>query len=207
MRSCPAQKKQNGRKPWRSLEIDSLHSNDVWDVVELPKGWKVVGSKWVFKRNLGPDGIVEWHRARLVAQGFSKKFGVDNLRRNIQPSCPFLVCLNSNCLSLTTWSETAPDVDITTAFLNGELQAEVYMKQPEGFITTGQELVCKLKPSIYGLKHAGNMHALDGQLKEMSSDSKWSMPVYQLPQKEKSLSLLCMSMTSSWLERVTNWLQ
>ena len=58
-------------------EIDSLHFNDVWDLVELPKGRKVVGSKWVFKRKLGPDGSVERYKARLVAQGFSQKFGFD----------------------------------------------------------------------------------------------------------------------------------
>ena len=58
-------------------EIDSLHSNDVWDLVELPKGRKVVGSKWVFKQKFGPDGSVERYKARLVAQGFSQKFGFD----------------------------------------------------------------------------------------------------------------------------------
>lgn len=50
-------------------EMESLHTN-VWDLVELPKGHKVIGSKWVFKLKTGADGLVERHKARLVAQGF-----------------------------------------------------------------------------------------------------------------------------------------
>ena len=58
-------------------EMESLHGNDVWDLVELPKNRKAVGSKWVFKLKVGADGSVEQHKARLVAQGFSQKFGAD----------------------------------------------------------------------------------------------------------------------------------
>ena len=56
-------------------EMDSLHANDVWNLVELPEDRKAVGSKCVFKLKVGADGSVERHRARLVAQGFSQKFG------------------------------------------------------------------------------------------------------------------------------------
>ena len=59
------------RKRW------SLHKNDVWELVELPKDRKAVGSKWVFKLKTDADGSVEWHKARLVAQGFSQKHGLD----------------------------------------------------------------------------------------------------------------------------------
>ena len=58
-------------------EMESLHTNNVWDLVELPKGQKAIGSKWVFKLKTGADGLVERHKARLVAQGFSQKFGSD----------------------------------------------------------------------------------------------------------------------------------
>ena len=61
-------------------------------------------------------------------------------------------------------------MDVSTAFLHGELSEEVYMKQPEGFIESGQEhLVCHLKQSIYGLKQSPRCwnHALDSHLKEM----------------------------------------
>ena len=58
-------------------EIKSLCVNDVWDLVELPNDRKAVGSKWVFKLKTNAEGSVERYKARLVAQGFSQKFGVD----------------------------------------------------------------------------------------------------------------------------------
>ena len=70
-------------------------------------------------------------------------------------------------------------MDVTTAFLNGELDEEVYMKQPKGFAVKGQEnLVCKLKKSIYGLKQASRCWntVLDAQLKKMGFSQSASDP-------------------------------
>ena len=58
-------------------EIESLHDNDVWDLVRLPEGRKAVGSKWVYKVKRNADGYVERCKARLVAQGYSQKEGLD----------------------------------------------------------------------------------------------------------------------------------
>ena len=60
---------------WMEAEIESLKENDVWELVELPKGRKTVGSKWVFKVNTRADGSVECYKARLVGQGFMQKYG------------------------------------------------------------------------------------------------------------------------------------
>ena len=62
---------------WMEREMESLHTNDVWDLVKLPKDRKAVGSKWVFKLKVGPDGSVERPKARLVAQGYTQKHGLD----------------------------------------------------------------------------------------------------------------------------------
>ncbi|RXN36740.1 Retrovirus-related Pol poly from transposon TNT 1-94 [Labeo rohita] len=58
-------------------EMESLYAISVWNRVELPKGRKAVGSKWVFKVKVDADGTFERHKARLVTQGFSQKFGSD----------------------------------------------------------------------------------------------------------------------------------
>ena len=58
-------------------EVESLHVNKVWDLVELPKDRKAVGSKWVYKTKISANGTIERYKARLVAQGFSQKYGQD----------------------------------------------------------------------------------------------------------------------------------
>ena len=149
-------------------EMESLHKNDVWDLVKLPKGRKAVGSKWVFKLKVGPDGMVHRHKARLVAQGFSQKYGLD-YDETFSPVVRFESLRTVIALAVQNGLKLH-QMDVTTAFLNGELDEEVYMKQPEGFAEKGQEdLVCKLKRSIYGLKQSPRCwnSALDNQLKRM----------------------------------------
>ena len=58
-------------------EFNSLQQNNVWELCELPKGRKAVGCKWVFKRKYNVDGNVERYKARLVAQGYNQKYGID----------------------------------------------------------------------------------------------------------------------------------
>ena len=149
-------------------EIDSLHNNRVWDLVELPKDRKPIGSKWVFKIKTNSDGSIERCKARLVAQGYSQKPGLD-YDQTFSPvvrseSVRSVIALaTKNGLKLH-------QMDITTAFLNGDLEEQVYMRQPEGFRVDGKEhLVCRLRKSIYGLKQSPRCwnQALDTCLKEM----------------------------------------
>ena len=134
-------------------EMKSVQENDVWDLVELPKDRKAVGSKWVFKVKTASDGSIERYKARLVAQGFSQKYGLDydeTFSPVVRPESIRTVIALAVKKGLKLHQ-----MDVTTAFLNGELEEEVYMKQPEGFVADGQEhLVCKLRKSIYGLKQS-----------------------------------------------------
>ena len=130
--------------------MKSFHSNEVWDLVELPRGKSVLGSKWVFKRKPGPDGL-EQYKARLVAQGCAQRPGSD-YDEAFSPVVRF-ESLRTMVAIAAQHDLKLHQMDVATAFCNGELMDEVYMKQPEGFVSTGQEhLVCKLKRSIYGLK-------------------------------------------------------
>jgi len=108
-------------------EMESLCVNDVWDLVELhvPKDRKAVGSNWVFKLKVDSEGSVERHKAQLVAQGFSQKFGIDYDETFCQ-----VVRFESvrTAISLAVQNRLKlHQMDLMTAFLNGELKEEVYM--------------------------------------------------------------------------------
>ena len=175
-------------------EIDSLHDNSVWELVQLPEGRKPVGSKWVFKVKTNADGSIERCKAHLVAQGYSQKEGLDydeTLSPVVQSESvhSVIALMSKNGLKLH-------QMDITTAFLNGDLEEEVYMKQPEGFLADGQEhLVCRLKKSIYGLKQSPRCwnQVLDAQLKLMGFKQSTSDPcIYTSKTKLDGLFILGM---------------
>ncbi|KAL5582278.1 hypothetical protein UlMin_014720 [Ulmus minor] len=60
-----------------NVEMESMGSNKVWELVDLPEGIKPIGCKWVYKRKRGADGKVETFKARLVAKGYTQKEGID----------------------------------------------------------------------------------------------------------------------------------
>ena len=132
-------------------EIDALTKNETWDLVDLPPGRKAVKSKWVFK--LKSDGRF---RARLVAKGFTQIPGLD-FDETFSPVARFeSLRLLLALATLEDWH--IHQMDVKSAFLNGELEEEIFMEQPKGFVVAGQEArVCCLKKAIYGLKQASHM--------------------------------------------------
>ncbi|ORU94049.1 MAG: hypothetical protein A6F71_09125 [Cycloclasticus sp. symbiont of Poecilosclerida sp. M] len=128
-------------------EMRLLQDNDVWELVELPKDRKNVGSKWVFKVKTNEDGDVEHYKARLVAQGFMQVKGADY----DEMFCPVvrLESLRTLVAMSVRRGFQLHQLDITTAFLNGTLEEEVFMRQPDIFVVEGQEdMVCRLKRSL-----------------------------------------------------------
>ncbi len=132
-------------------EYDSLMANNTWTLEPPPAGRKPVSCKWVFKIKQGANGEVEHYKARLVARGFTQTYGVD-YNETFAPVAKFtfIRCI----LALTTLEDMEiHQMDVETTFLNGELEEEIYMEQPQGFVRQGSEhLVCKLHKSLYGLK-------------------------------------------------------
>lgn len=143
-------------KEWKEaadLEFESLLENDTWDLVKLPKDRKPIGSRWVFKVKHHSDGEVERYKCRLVAKGYSQKYGAD-YDETFSPVVRF-----SSIRALLSFAVQnnmhVHQMDVVTAFLNGHLEEEIYMEQPDGYVKPGQEhLVCKLKKAIYGLKQS-----------------------------------------------------
>ncbi|KAL3845297.1 hypothetical protein ACJIZ3_002700 [Penstemon smallii] len=134
-------------------EMNALRKNNTWSVIDLPKNKKTVGSKWVFTVKCKADGSVEIYKARLVAKGFTQTHGID-----YQETFAPVAKINSIriLLSLTVISNwPLHQFDVKNAFLNGDLQEEVFMDLPPGFENRfGRGKVCKLKKALYGLKQS-----------------------------------------------------
>ena len=114
--------------------------------MELPENRKPIGSKWVFKKKTKADGSIERYKAQLVAQGFSQKQGLD-YDKTFSPVIRFESFRNLVAVAVQKRLKLH-QLDITAAFLN--LEDEVFMKQPEGFVVERKEnLVCRLKQSLY----------------------------------------------------------
>ena len=132
-------------------EYNYLIKKKTWDLVSLPKGRKVVWCKCVYRTKFAADGSVDKHKARLVAKGFSQVPGIDYTET-------FAPVTKMNSIRLTLAIATAHgcvvhQMDVKSAFLNGDLHEEIYMEQPQGFVQDST-MVCRLKKSIYGLKQA-----------------------------------------------------
>ena len=99
------------------------------------------------------DGSVDNFKARLVIQGFRQKEGIDFFDTYAPVARISTIRLLIALASIHNLE--IHQMDVKTAFLNGDLEEEIYMKQPEGFVVPGSESkVCKLKKSLYGLKQA-----------------------------------------------------
>ncbi|XP_066163729.1 uncharacterized protein [Oryza sativa Japonica Group] len=120
---------------------------------DLPSGHKAIGLKWVFKVKKDPAGAVVKHKARLVAKGYVQQQGID-FEEVFAPvarmeTVRLLIALAAN----KGWQ--IHHMDVKSAFLNGDLEEEVYVVQPPGFSKKGSEgRVLRLKKALYGLKQA-----------------------------------------------------
>eukprot|EP00253_Pinus_taeda_P010262 PITA_10262 len=127
--------------------------NDVWEVVPRPEGKSVVTSRWLYKVKHAADGSIEKFKARFVARGFSQVEGVD-YEETFAPVARYTSIRSIISIAAEmVWK--IHQMDVKTAFLNGFIQEEVYIEQPQGFEVHGKEShVCRLKKALYGLKQA-----------------------------------------------------
>ncbi|GJS10200.1 retrotransposon protein, putative, ty1-copia subclass, partial [Tanacetum coccineum] len=153
-----------------NAEMQSMKDNQVWRLVDLPPNGKTVGSKWLFKKKTDMDGNVHTYKARLVAKGFTQTYGVD-YEETFSPVADIrairILIAIAAFYDYEIWQ-----MDVKTAFLNGYLDEDIYMVQPEGFIDPKHpRKVCKLQRSIYGLKQASRSwnKRFDEEIKSLQS--------------------------------------
>lgn len=152
-----AMQSENSEK-WKQAEDEEYQAhldNGTWELVGRPEGVNVIGSRWVFKTKLDENGEIVKFKARGVAQGYSQKEGID-FEKVFAPTARQTTI--RTVLSVAAWKDwELENMDVNVAFLNAEVEEEIYMRQLEGYEVygpNGEELVCKLKKSIYGLKQA-----------------------------------------------------
>jgi hypothetical protein len=132
-------------------EFKALAEKGVYEWVDKPAHKTPLPAKWVFKVKRDERGAIEKYKARLVAKGFMQKPGVDY--DEVFAPASSLVTLRL-LLSIATQKDfDIHQLDVKTAFLNGELTEEVYLRPPEGF-EDRQGKVWLLKRALYGLKQA-----------------------------------------------------
>ena len=133
--------------------MKSMEDNNVWDLIELLKGSKPIGCKWIFKTKRDSNGNVERYKDCLVAKGFTQKEGIDN-KETFSP-----VSSKDSFRTIMTlvahFDLELHQMDVKTTFLNGNIDETIYMVQLENFVFGDpKSMVYKLKKSIYGLKQA-----------------------------------------------------
>ncbi|KFK44446.1 hypothetical protein AALP_AA1G257500 [Arabis alpina] len=134
-------------------EVGAMQRNETWYEADLPKGKKAVSSKWVFTIKHLSNGDIERYKARLVARGFTQTYGED-FTDTFAPVAKLhtvrVVLSIATNLSWDLWQ-----MDVKNAFLQGELEEEVYMTHPPGLEkTVSPGKVLRLKKAIYGLKQS-----------------------------------------------------
>ncbi|CAI7743542.1 unnamed protein product [Closterium sp. NIES-54] len=132
-------------------ELKSIEENGTWELVELLEGRKAITSKWLFKIKSDADGKIERYKSRLVAKGYQQKEKVDYKELFAPVVKPTTLRSLLAGAAIKGWE--VKQMDVTTAFLNGVLEEEIFMAQPEGF-DDGSGRVLRLKKALYGLKQA-----------------------------------------------------
>ncbi|CAA6661430.1 unnamed protein product [Spirodela intermedia] len=145
-----------GHPSWRKAmeeEMASIEENRTWSLVDLPHGRRAIGLKWVYKVKRDENRAVAKYKARLVVKGYAQRQGIDYDEVFAPVARLDTVRLLIALAAHEGWK--VHHMDVKSAFLNGDLKEEVYVEQPAGFISTGNEhKVFKLKKALYGLHQA-----------------------------------------------------
>jgi hypothetical protein len=131
-------------------ELEHFERNQVWEMVDPSLGCKPIGTKWVWKNKDEEKGEVVRNKSRLVAQGFRQKEGID-----YEETFALIAHLEAIRILLGFSVAKLHQTDVKSAFFNGVLEEEVYVRQPPGFESEKYpHRVYKLRKALYGLKQA-----------------------------------------------------
>lgn len=125
-------------------EFDALLKNKTWELVPSKPTHNIVGNKWIFRIKRKADGTIDRYKARHVAKGFTQRPGIDVLSTFSPVVKPITIRVVLTLALQHGW--TLHQLDINNAFLQGNLEDEVYMNPPQGFVNTDYpNHVCHLR--------------------------------------------------------------
>ena len=134
-------------------EMEAIERNDTWELTDLPKGHKTIGVKWVYKTKLKNNGEIDRYKEKLVAKGYKQEYGIDYLEVFAPVGRHDIIRLVIALAAQNSWPIF--QLDVKAAFLHGNLEDQVYVDQPPGYIMARNEhKVYCLKKELYGLKQA-----------------------------------------------------
>nr|GEX29117.1 retrovirus-related Pol polyprotein from transposon TNT 1-94 [Tanacetum cinerariifolium] len=174
-----------------NVEMQSMKDNEVCVLVEVPPNGKTVGSKWLSKKKTDMYGVVHTYKARLVAKGYTQTPKID-YKETFSPVAD-IRAIRILIAIVAYYDYEIWQMDVITAFLNGYLNEEVYMKQPEGFLNPKYpNRVCKLKRSMYGLKQASRQwnKRFDDEIKKFGFTQNHDEPCVYLKASESNITFL-----------------
>jgi hypothetical protein len=184
------------KEEWRKAmneEMISIEKNQIWKLVDLPKEKKAVGLKWVFKIKYNEYGSIQKHKGRIVAKGYSQQPGVDfteTFALVARMETIRIVLVLSAQLQLQVFQ-----LVVKSAFLDDELQEEVYVQQPPGYELKGKEdKVYRLHKALYGLKQAPRAwnHKIDLYLHQNGFSRSQSEPSLYIKKKGEDFLMVCL---------------
>ena len=106
-------------------EIEFMRSNQVWELVDLLKGHKAIKNKWILKIKHKTDGAIDKYKARLIAKGYTQQEGID-YKETFSPIMRF-TSIHLILAIITSMGLELHQMDVKIAFLNGDLEEEIYM--------------------------------------------------------------------------------
>nr|GEX75493.1 retrovirus-related Pol polyprotein from transposon TNT 1-94 [Tanacetum cinerariifolium] len=134
-------------------EIREFDQLQVWELVPQPDCIMIIALKWIYKVKLDEYGDVLKDKARLVAKGYRQYEGID-FEESFAPVAR-IEAIRIFIVNAASKNMTIYQMDVKTAFLNGELKEEVYVSQPKGFVDPDHTThVYRLKKALHGLKQA-----------------------------------------------------
>ncbi len=147
-------------------EIEAHLENDTWELAQLPPGRRAISSCWVFKIKRKPNGSIDKYKGQVVAQGFSQVCGIHY--NEVFTSTARMAAVHTVIVIAAAEDLELETVDVSMAFLNGDIDAEIYMKIPDGLEVDGdpkagedpKRWVVHLLKGLYGIKQGPRIWAL-----------------------------------------------